>query len=56
MRFRSVALILPQLAVVACLAVVPGAAADDANPKVVWPGLQKDGTVQLPNGWKLNPM
>ena len=55
MRFHSVALLLPQLAVAACIAVVPGASAADTKPKVVWPGLQKDGTVQLPNQWKLNP-
>ncbi len=29
--------------------------ADDKPPARVLPGLQKDGFVQLPNGWKLNP-
>jgi DNA-binding beta-propeller fold protein YncE len=37
------------------VAVVFPIRADDKPPARVLPGLQQDGFVQLPNGWKLNP-
>jgi len=55
MRFRTVPLIVPICALAVGLTLIHGASAQDAKPKTVWPGLQKDGTVQLPNGWKLQP-
>jgi DNA-binding beta-propeller fold protein YncE len=41
-------------AVLAVVLVLP-TRADDPKPARVLPGLQADGFVQLPNGWKLNP-
>ena len=45
-------LAIPLLA--AALVAVPSVAED--KPARVLPGLQRDGFVQLPNGWKLNPV
>lgn len=43
------------IAALAVAVVVVPTPADDKKPARVLPGLQADGFVQLPNGWKLNP-
>jgi DNA-binding beta-propeller fold protein YncE len=48
---------MARLTVAAVLVGLGVAAADDPKPgRRVLPGLQKDGFVQLPNQWKLNPV